>query len=77
MDGARVLALPDGVDRERMLEMDRHLQSVRRAVFGVLGVALVAGAWLGWWTLLPLALASILFRVADTRIGRPSAPSTP
>ena len=26
---------PDGVDRERMLDMDRQLQTVRRAVFGV------------------------------------------
>ena len=60
---------PDGVDRERMLEMDKHLQPVRRAVFGVLGVALIAsGPWLGWWTLLPLALAAIGFRIADKRM---------
>jgi diguanylate cyclase (GGDEF)-like protein len=66
---------PDGVDRERMLDMDRHLRPVRRAVFAVLGIALVAsGPWLGWWTLLPLALAAILFRVADTRIDRVERP---
>jgi diguanylate cyclase (GGDEF)-like protein len=60
---------PDGVDRERMLEMDKHLQPVRRAVFGVLGVALIAcGPWLGWWTLLPLAMAVVAFRVADKRM---------
>ena len=66
---------PDGVDRERMLDMDRHLRPVRRAVFGVLGIALVAcGPWLGWWTLVPLALAALLFRVADTRIDRVARP---
>jgi diguanylate cyclase (GGDEF)-like protein len=60
---------PDGVDRERMLEMDKYLQPVRRAVFGVLGISLVAcGPWLGWWTLLPLAMAVIAFRIADKRM---------
>jgi diguanylate cyclase (GGDEF)-like protein len=60
---------PDGVDRERMLDMDRQLQTVRRAVFGVLAIALIAsGPQLGWWTLLPLALAVVVFRIADVRI---------
>ena len=54
---------PDGVDRERMLEMDRQLQPVRRASFAVIALALVAsGPWLGWWTLVPLAGAAVLFR---------------
>src|SRR3954452_22920301 len=62
--------VPDGIDRERMLEMDGNLQPVRRACFGTLGVCLIAsGPWLGWWTLVPLALAAVIFRVADTKIG--------
>jgi diguanylate cyclase (GGDEF)-like protein len=66
---------PQGVDRERMLEMDRHLQPVRRASFGVLALALIAsGPWLGWWTIVPLAVAAVLFRIADTRIGESSRP---
>jgi diguanylate cyclase (GGDEF)-like protein len=66
---------PDGVDRERMLEMDKYLQPVRRAVFGVLGIALIAtGPWLGWWTLLPLALAAIGFRIADKRMEHAKTP---
>jgi diguanylate cyclase (GGDEF)-like protein len=66
---------PDGVDRERMLEMDRQLQPVRRACFGVIALALLAsGPWLGWWTLAPLGLAGLLFRIADTQIGRFSRP---
>jgi diguanylate cyclase (GGDEF)-like protein len=66
---------PKGVDRERMLEMDRQLQSVRRTSFGVLALALVAsGPWLGWWTLIPLGVAGVLFRIADARIGETSRP---
>jgi diguanylate cyclase (GGDEF)-like protein len=66
---------PDGVDRERMLDMDRHLRPVRRAVFAVLGVALIAcGPQLGWWTLLPLAMAVIVFRIADGRMDRAKRP---
>jgi diguanylate cyclase (GGDEF)-like protein len=66
---------PDGVDRERMLDMDRNLRGVRRAVFGVLAIALVAsGPQLGWWTLLPLALAVVIFRIADTRMDHAKRP---
>jgi diguanylate cyclase (GGDEF)-like protein len=61
---------PKGVDRERMLDMDRQLAPVRRASFGVLALALIAsGPWLGWWTLVPLAVAGALFRLAEARIG--------
>jgi diguanylate cyclase (GGDEF)-like protein len=60
---------PDGVDRERMLEMDRHLQPVRRACLVVLAAALLAsGPWLGWWTIAPLALAVVVFRIGDMRV---------
>jgi diguanylate cyclase (GGDEF)-like protein len=58
-----------------MLELDQQLQPVRRGVFGVLGVALLAsGAWLGWWTLIPLLLAVVGFRLADRQIGRMRRP---
>ena len=60
---------PGGVDRERMLDMDRQLQTVRRAVFGILAIALVAsGPQLGWWTLIPVVLAVVVFRIGDARI---------
>jgi diguanylate cyclase (GGDEF)-like protein len=65
----------DGTDRERMLDMDRRLQPVRRAAFGVLALALIAcGPWLGWWTIAPLVLAAGIFRLADARIERSSRP---
>jgi diguanylate cyclase (GGDEF)-like protein len=54
------------MDRERMLDMDGRLQPVRRRSFAVLAVALIAcGPWLGWWTLIPLAVASVFFSLAD------------
>ena len=66
---------PDGVDRERMLEMDQQLQPVRRACFVVLALALLAsGPSLGWWTLVPLGLAGVLFRLAEQRIDRLKRP---
>src|SRR3954451_23905749 len=65
----------DGTDRERMLDMDRRLQSVRRGAFGVLALALLAcGPWLGWWTIAPLVLAAAIFRLADSRIERATRP---
>jgi diguanylate cyclase (GGDEF)-like protein len=66
---------PGGVDRERMLDMDRQLQTVRRAVFGILAIALVAsGPQLGWWTLLPVVLAVVVFRIGDARIPKAKRP---
>jgi diguanylate cyclase (GGDEF)-like protein len=66
---------PDGVDRERMLELDLYLQPVRKASFAVLALALVAcGPWLGWWTLVPLALAVVVFRIGDHLIPRARHP---
>jgi diguanylate cyclase (GGDEF)-like protein len=66
---------PDGVDRERMLEMDRTLRPIRRLTFGVLALALLLmGPWLGYWTLAPLALAAAVFDYADLRIARMGRP---
>jgi diguanylate cyclase (GGDEF)-like protein len=59
----------DGVDRERMLDMDRRLVPVRRRSLIVLGLALIAsGPWIGWWTLAPLLVAGAFFGVADRQI---------
>jgi diguanylate cyclase (GGDEF)-like protein len=66
---------PDGVDRERMLDMDRRVRPVRKASFGVLALALlISGPWLGWWTICPLVLAAIVFRIAEKRIDTSSRP---
>jgi diguanylate cyclase (GGDEF)-like protein len=67
--------IPDHADRERMLDMDRRLQPIRRAAFGVLGLTLLAaGNWLGYWTLAPLAAAALFFSVADGHIEKARRP---
>ncbi len=63
--------ISDAMDRERMLDMDRLVAPVRRKSFAVMAVALlVCGPWLGWWTLAPLAVAAILFKLADDALAR-------
>src|SRR4051794_2029202 len=60
---------PDGIGRERIVEMDRRIRPVRRAAFAVLALALLAsGPWLGFWTVVPLVGAAALFRLAERQI---------
>ena len=43
--------------------------------FGVLALALLAsGPWLGWWTLVPLAVAALMFGLADAWIAKLERP---
>ncbi len=61
--------ISDGMDRERMLDMDRLVAPVRQKSFVVMTVALLlCGPWLGWWTVALLAVAGVLFKVADRAI---------
>jgi diguanylate cyclase (GGDEF)-like protein len=47
-----------------MLDMERRLEPVRHLCFAALGVSLIAtGTWMGWWTLVPLVLATAGFLV--------------
>jgi diguanylate cyclase (GGDEF)-like protein len=65
----------DVMDRERMLDMDRLVAPVRQKSFAVIAIALLlCGPWLGWWTILLLGVAGILFRLADHVIERVSRP---
>jgi diguanylate cyclase (GGDEF)-like protein len=65
----------DDFDRERLLDMEERIKPVRRVAMGILAVALIAGApWIGWWTLLPLAVAAGFFLVADARLPRSERP---
>ena len=67
--------ISDSMDRERMLDMDRRVAPVRRKSFAVMAVALLlCGPWLGWWTLAPLAVAAILFKLADDAVERVTHP---
>ncbi|HEY4917553.1 MAG TPA: diguanylate cyclase [Solirubrobacteraceae bacterium] len=61
----------DDMDRERMLDMDRLVAPVRQKSFIVIAVALlICGPWLGWWTIIPLAVAGVAFRLADDALER-------
>jgi len=63
--------IADVMDRERMLDMDRMVAPVRRKSFAVMALALLlCGPWLGWWTLAPLGVAAVLFKLADEAIER-------
>lgn len=55
----------DGLDRERMLDMDRRIQPLRLTALSVLGACLIiSGPWVGWWTLIPLVIAGVFFKLA-------------
>ncbi|HEV2998116.1 MAG TPA: GGDEF domain-containing protein [Solirubrobacteraceae bacterium] len=70
---------PQGIfaelDRERLLDMDRRLKHVRRQAFAVLLAALLlCSPWIGLWTIAPLALAALLFWLADRESVRAERP---
>jgi diguanylate cyclase (GGDEF)-like protein len=74
-DSSRSWLIDGGMDRERMLDMDRLIAPVRQKSFLVIAAALlICGPWLGWWTLIPLAIAGVLFKLADEAVERVSHP---
>jgi diguanylate cyclase (GGDEF)-like protein len=65
----------DDLDRERLLDMEQRIAPVRKLTMVILAVALLsAGPWIGWWTLLPLGFAALLFKVADSRLDSSERP---
>jgi diguanylate cyclase (GGDEF)-like protein len=68
---------PGRDDRERLLDMEPRLKPVRAATMAILGAALLlSGPWLGFWTLIPLAIAAVGFLVVDRGMQRSSVPET-
>jgi diguanylate cyclase (GGDEF)-like protein len=62
-------------DRERLLDMDKRVGTVRRKTFAILAVSIAASApWLGWWPLLFLLPAAAFFGAADALTPRVSRP---
>ena len=65
----------DGMDRERMLDMDTRLLPVRRKSLAVLALSLaIMAPWLGWWTLVPVLAPAGLFAFADRWTHRAKKP---
>jgi diguanylate cyclase (GGDEF)-like protein len=74
-DSAGSWLIEGGMDRERMLDMDRLVAPVRQRSFLVMAAALLlCGPWMGWWTILPLAVAGVVFKLADDAVERVSHP---
>jgi diguanylate cyclase (GGDEF)-like protein len=66
------------LDRERLLDMDRRLASVRRNALAFIGVALLAcSPWIGAWTIIPLLLAAALFTLANRYVSKFERPEYP
>lgn len=66
---------PTLADRERAVDMEPRLKPMRAVTMLTLAVTLViCGPWVGWWTLLPLALAAAAFAVTDRGLPRADHP---
>jgi diguanylate cyclase (GGDEF)-like protein len=69
--------LPDGADRERMLDMDHQIKPVREACFLLMAVVLVACLpWFGWYTLVPLPIIGAMYRGIAPRLQRARHPES-
>ena len=68
---------PEPADRVRAVDMEERLRPYRRASFIVLGVALLlCGRWVGWWELLPLAVAVVGFLIVDRSLATAARPES-
>ncbi len=66
---------PTPAARERAVDMEQRLQPVRKLTMLVLAATLlVCGPWLGFWTLVPLAVATVAFVVVDRGLDRAARP---
>ena len=63
------------MDRERLLDMERRIGPVRRKAMGVIALTLlICGPWLGFWTLVPLVIAGVVFQLAEGRAPKAHRP---
>jgi diguanylate cyclase (GGDEF)-like protein len=66
---------PEPADRVRAVDMEERLRPFRRASFVALTVALLlSGHWVGWWTLIPLAVAVVGFTLVDRQLATAAQP---
>lgn len=66
---------PEPADRVRAVDMEERLRPFRRLSFVVLAVALLlSGHWVGWWTLIPLAMAVVGFQLVDRQLATAPQP---
>jgi diguanylate cyclase (GGDEF)-like protein len=66
---------PEPADRVRAVDMEERLRPFRKLSFVALAVALImSGHWVGWWTLLPLAIAVVGFALVDRQLATAPRP---
>jgi diguanylate cyclase (GGDEF)-like protein len=66
---------PTPFDRTRLLDMESRLTGARSVMYGSIGVALVlCGPSLGWWILVPLAVAVVAYLILQPRIAASERP---
>jgi diguanylate cyclase (GGDEF)-like protein len=66
---------PEPADRVRAVDMEERLRPFRRMSFVALAVALMlSGHWVGWWTLIPLAVAVVGFQLVDRQLATAPQP---
>lgn len=66
---------PTELDRMRVVDANERVRTIRRVGASAIGVALLIGApWVGWWTLIPFALAALNLWHIDRRIARSPRP---
>jgi diguanylate cyclase (GGDEF)-like protein len=66
---------PEPADRVRAVDMEERLRPFRRMSFVVLATALLlSGHWVGWWTLIPLAMAVVGFQLVDRQLATAPQP---
>lgn len=64
-----------GVDRVRLLDMDRRIKPMRRNTLVLLAVTLLlCTPWLGWWPVGPVILAGAFFAIAGRRAPQAAHP---
>ena len=66
---------PSELDRQRVVDANRRVRTIRLVGSGVVGLALLLAApWVGWWTLVLFALAMLNFLNVERRIHKSAHP---
>ncbi len=66
---------PSDGDRERSVDMEARLRPWRASALATFAAALVvSGPWVGWWTLIPLAVTVAFFALAPRDLDKAARP---
>ena len=78
MEARTTWLCPTAFDRDRLVDMEQRIGRPRAAMFGALGVGLVAGIpWFGWLILPPMLWVVVFYRLLQPWIARSPRPEYP